>query len=205
MTPSTDVTEPRSIAVVFGTRPEIVKLAGVIEHLGERALTIYSGQHFDELLSEVFFEELGLPQPHIVLKVGGRSRGQQIGELVGTIEKIFDSARPRAVVVQGDTNTSLGGALAANAVGIPLAHVEAGLRSFDRRMPEEHNRVMADHLSDLCLAPTERSRQNLMREGILQSRIAVTGNTVVDTAVRVVPEADERRRQLEGMGVEPST
>lgn len=192
---------PGSVAVVFGTRPEIIKLAGIIELLGVSARTIFSGQHFDQLLSQVFFEDLRLPPPDVMLAIGGRNRPQQIGELVLQLEKQFAANRPALVVVQGDTNTALGGALAANAMDLPLVHVEAGLRSFDRRMPEEHNRVVADHLADLCLAPTEQARENLLAERIPASRIDVTGNTVVDVATRLVPGREERAALLKSYGL----
>ncbi|MGH9268708.1 MAG: UDP-N-acetylglucosamine 2-epimerase, partial [Acidimicrobiales bacterium] len=120
---------PGAVAVVFGTRPEIIKVAGIVRLLGDRALTMYSGQHFDAKLSQVFFDDLGLPPCDVVLDVGGRSRAAQIGELVVKLDAEFERRRPAAVVVQGDTNTTVGGALAANARGILLAHVEAGLRS----------------------------------------------------------------------------
>jgi UDP-N-acetylglucosamine 2-epimerase (non-hydrolysing) len=196
--------DPGSVAVVFGTRPEIIKLAGVIELLGPAARTIFSGQHFDELLSRVFFEELRLPPADVMLAVGGRSRAQQLGELVLRLEEQFIERRPGVVVVQGDTNTALGGALAANALEIPLVHVEAGLRSFDRRMPEEHNRVVIDHLADLCLAPTEHAHRNLLAERIPDSRIAVTGNTVVDVALRMLPPAGERAVLLRRLDLAPA-
>lgn len=185
-----------TVATVFGTRPEIIKLAGIIEALGDRGSTIYSGQHFDQLLSDVFFDELELGTPDVMLAVGGRTRGQQIADLVLRLEERFATQRPAAVVVQGDTNTALGGALAANALDIPLAHVEAGLRSFDRHMPEEHNRITVDHLADVCLAPTEQARKNLLEEGIPGERIAVTGNTVVDAATRLLPGPRERAALL---------
>jgi UDP-N-acetylglucosamine 2-epimerase (non-hydrolysing) len=192
---------PGSVATVFGTRPEIIKLSGIIEMLGDKARTIFSGQHFDRLLSDIFFDELRLPPPDVMLAVGGRSRAQQVGELVLRLEELFVARRPAIVIVQGDTNTTLGGALAANALGIPLIHVEAGLRSFDRRMPEEHNRVITDHLADECLAPTERARDNLLAEGIPEGRIAVTGNTVVDVATRLIPFPDERAALVSHLGL----
>lgn len=194
-----------SVAIVFGTRPEIIKLADIIERLGARARTIFSGQHFDDLLSRIFFEDLQLRAPDVMLAVGGRSRGQQIGELVLRLEEQFAARRPGIVVVQGDTNTALGGALAANALKIPLVHVEAGLRSFDRLMPEEHNRVLTDHLADLCLAPTEQARDNLLSERIPEGRIVVTGNTVVDVATRLVPPPAERANILSSFGLVAGT
>jgi UDP-N-acetylglucosamine 2-epimerase (non-hydrolysing) len=194
-----------SVAIVFGTRPEIIKLAGIIELLGDRARTIFSGQHFDDLMSRTVFEDLQLPAPSVMLTVGGQSRARQIGELVVCLETEFARRRPAVVVVQGDTNTALAGALAANALEIPLVHVEAGLRSFDRCMPEEHNRVVADHLADLCLAPTDHARANLRAERIPDERIALTGNTVVDVASRLLPLREKRTTLLADLGLKPSS
>jgi UDP-N-acetylglucosamine 2-epimerase (non-hydrolysing) len=201
VTAAIDGLDVGSVAVVFGTRPEIIKLAGIIELLGAAARTVFSGQHFDELLSRIFFEDLRLRAPDTMLSIGGRTRAQQVGELVLRLEEHFTARRPAMVVVQGDTSTALGGALAANAMDIPLVHVEAGLRSFDRRMPEEHNRVIADHLADLCLAPTGHARKNLLAEGIVENRIAVTGNTVVDAATRLIPAREERADLLKSLGL----
>jgi UDP-N-acetylglucosamine 2-epimerase (non-hydrolysing) len=194
----------KSIAVVFGTRPEIIKLAGVLGILRDRAYTIYSGQHFEASLSRRFFSELDLPVPDVILGVGGRTRGQQIAGVVQALEGMLSAEAPLALVVQGDTNTTAGAALAANALTVPLVHIEAGLRSFDRRMPEEHNRVVADHLADVCLAPTDRARGNLLEEGIPQERIAVTGNTIVDMAAPLVPGVPARARLLREMGLRSS-
>lgn len=189
------------IAVVLGTRPEIVKLAGIIRGLGDRARVLHTGQHYDAELSDVFFAQFGLDVPVEALDVGGRSRGAQIGEATTRLDAAFAAERPAAVVVQGDTNSALAGALAANAREIPLVHVEAGLRSHDRAMPEEHNRVVVDHLSDLCLAPTETSRQNLLAAAIPDARIEITGNTVVEAVLELLPPPEERSALLEGHGV----
>lgn len=189
------------IAVVLGTRPEIVKLACIIRGLGDRAWVVHTGQHYDAELSDVFFAQFGLDVPIEALDVGGRSRGAQIGDATTRLDAAFAAERPAAVVVQGDTNSALAGALAANAGGIPLVHVEAGLRSHDRAMPEEHNRVVVDHLSDLCLAPTETSRQNLLAGAIPDERIEVTGNTVVEAVLELLPPPDERTALLEAHGV----
>jgi UDP-N-acetylglucosamine 2-epimerase (non-hydrolysing) len=183
---------PRDVAIVLGTRPEIVKLAGIVRLLGDRARVVHTGQHYDALLSDVFFEQLGLPAPSVVLEVGGSSRGAQIGEATSRLDAHFGEDRPAAVVVQGDTNSALAGGLAANAREIALVHVEAGLRSFDRAMPEEHNRVLVDQVADLCLAPTETSRSNLLAGGIADERIVVTGNTVVEAVLDLLPSPDER-------------
>ena len=195
--------EANSVAVVFGTRPETVKLAGIVELLGDAVRLIHTGQHYDRTLVDVFFDQLGIADPDVQLTVGGTSRGRQIGSATAALDEHFSADPPAAVVVQGDTNTVLGAALAANAREIPLVHVEAGLRSYDRRMPEEHNRVVADHLSDLCLAPTDVNRENLAREGIAGKRVVVTGNTVVEAIGRLLPEAGERREIAAAHGVEP--
>ena len=167
------------IAVVLGTRPEIIKMAEIVRRVGDRVLLVHTGQHWDHAMSARFMSHLGLPKPEIVLAVGGSSRSSQIAQTLQGLDEVFHTLRPAAVMVQGDTNTVVGGALAANAHGIPLVHVEAGLRSFDRAMPEEHNRVITDHLADLCLAPTQHNRDLLIAEAIPSDRIVVTGNTVV--------------------------
>ena len=187
---------PDSVAVVLGTRPEIIKLAHIIRLLGPAARVIHTGQHYDANLSEVFFGAFGLAPPSRFLEVGGEPRGIQIGEATSRLTRLFEDDPPRAVVVQGDTNAVLAGALAANATEAPLVHVEAGLRSYDRAMPEEHNRVICDHLSDLCLAPTETSASNLAGEGIEGERVAVTGNTVVEALGALLPTSAERAEVL---------
>lgn len=179
------------IAVVFGTRPEIVKLGGIIARLAD-PLVVHSGQHWSPALADTFLQDLGIGAPDVQLAIGGTTRGEQIGEGTAALDRLFSTRRPAAVVVQGDTNTALAGALAANAGDIPLVHVEAGLRSFDGAMPEEHNRVLIDHVSDLLLAPTETSRENLLREAIEPARIVVTGNTVVESVTGILPDADRR-------------
>ncbi len=184
------------IAVVLGTRPEIIKMAEVVRLLGDRAFVVHSGQHWDEMMSGHFMEHLALPQPELSLNVGGSTRAAQIAGTLTGIDEAFASDRPDAIVVQGDTNTVVGGALVANSIDIPLVHVEAGLRSFDRAMPEEHNRVIADHLADLCLAPTDQARQNLISENIPAERIVVTGNTVVGAVERALAEGRDAAAQL---------
>jgi UDP-N-acetylglucosamine 2-epimerase (non-hydrolysing) len=190
-----------SIAVVFGTRPEVVKLAPVIWALGPAARTIHTGQHYDPALADVLMAELGLAPPTLRLAVGGSSRGTQLGEAIALLDRAFAAEPPDIVVVQGDTTSTLAAALAANARAIPLVHVEAGLRSYDRAMPEEHNRIVADHLADLCCAPTENSRAQLAAEGITGARVVVTGNTVVDAATRMLPDESERAVTLERFGL----
>jgi UDP-N-acetylglucosamine 2-epimerase (non-hydrolysing) len=184
---------PGSVAVVFGTRPEVIKLASVVHELGPAARTLHTGQHYSPALADVFLDQLDLGAPAVQLDVGGASRGRQIGDATARLDDHFGDDPPSVVVVQGDTNTALAGALAANAREIPVVHVEAGLRSFDRAMPEEHNRVVVDHLADLLGAPTETSREHALAEGIPDDRIEVTGNTVVDAIGMLLPSADERR------------
>jgi UDP-N-acetylglucosamine 2-epimerase (non-hydrolysing) len=180
------------VVVVLGTRPEIVKLAPVIQALPTAPMVVHTGQHYDPSLSATFFDVFGVPAPEAHLAIGGETRGQQIGLATQQLDTLFADVKPTVVVAQGDTNSTLAAALAANARQIPLVHVEAGLRSRDRDMPEEHNRVLTDHLSDLCLAPTETSAQNLRDEGIDENRIEVTGNTVVDAVLDLLPDAEER-------------
>jgi UDP-N-acetylglucosamine 2-epimerase (non-hydrolysing) len=180
------------IAIVLGTRPEMIKLAPVIRRLGESALVVHTGQHFDSNMSQSFLDQLQIGTPQLHLEVGGATRGAQIGRATEAIERFLMDEHPAVVVVQGDTNSGLAGALAANSTGTPLAHLEAGLRSYDRAMPEEHNRVVIDALADLCLAPHESNAQVLQREGIPASRIRVTGSTLLDALAMIVPTSAER-------------
>jgi UDP-N-acetylglucosamine 2-epimerase (non-hydrolysing) len=189
------------IVVVLGTRPEIIKLGHVIRLLGSRSEVVHTGQHYDAGLSGVFFTAFGIEEPTTSIAIGGKTRGEQIGTGTAALADLFARMRPRAVVVQGDTNSTLAAALAANAGDIPLIHVEAGLRSHDRAMPEEHNRVLTDHLADLCLAPTEVAKSNLLEEGISEDRIQVTGNTVVEAVLELLPEEKERQTLLTNHGL----
>jgi UDP-N-acetylglucosamine 2-epimerase (non-hydrolysing) len=194
--------EQAPVLVVLGTRPEIVKLGPVVQALGPRAAVVHTGQHWDAGLSDVFLDQLGMPAPLRTLGVGGGSRGRQLGQAVALLDEVLADLRPAAVVVQGDTTSALAGALAGNAAEVPVAHVEAGLRSFDRAMPEEHNRVLVDAVADLCLAPTETSRQHLLAVGVPEERIRVTGNTVVDALRALLPDAAGRDDALAAHGLE---
>jgi UDP-N-acetylglucosamine 2-epimerase (non-hydrolysing) len=157
---------------------------------------VHTGQHFDDNMSRAFLDQLHIADPHQHLDVGGTTRGAQIGNATVAIERFLLQHRPGAVIVQGDTNSALGGALAANAAVIPLAHLEAGLRSYDRAMPEEHNRVVIDALADLCLAPHVSNAEVLRREGVAPERIRVTGSTLIDALALIMPEPAERAAQL---------
>jgi len=171
------------IAIVVGTRPEIIKMAPVVRACQSRGtpfLLLHTGQHYSFEMDGVFFEELGLPRPHHNLEVGSGSHPAQLGAILTGLEPILASERPDVLLVEGDTNSVLAAALCAHKLGIRVGHVEAGLRSYDRRMPEEINRILTDHLSDDLFAPTEGSRKILLSESIPDARIHVTGNTVVD-------------------------
>lgn len=183
------------VAFVLGTRPEIIKLSPVIrgcERHGVDHVVIHTGQHYSDSLDEVFFEQLELAEPDINLGVGSGTHGEQTAEMLRGVERVLADVDPDVVVVQGDTNSALAGALAASKMEPEIAHVEAGLRSFDRSMPEETNRVIIDHVADHLFAPTEKSREYLVREGVSKLKITVTGNTVVDALERI---RDVARRQ----------
>jgi len=170
-------------AVVLGTRPEIIKLSPVIRRLvAEKAdyFVLHTGQHYSYQLDRIFFEQLRLPAPKHNLNVGSGSHAEETGKMLIGIEKVLLEEKPDIVLVEGDTNSVLAGALAASKLGIQVGHVEAGLRSGDRTMPEEINRILADHLSDFLFAPTQPSKRILLREGIGEEKIFITGNTIVD-------------------------
>lgn len=192
----------RSVVVVLGTRPELVKLAELIRVLGPAARVVHTGQHYDEELSGGFLAELGLPEPAYLTGVGGQPRAVQIAAALQGLDAMFAAEPPLAVVVQGDTNAALAGALAANARDLPLVHVEAGLRSHDRAMPEEHNRVLIDRLADVLCAATPDNRELLLAEGVPDERIAVTGNPVVEAVRDHLPAARERARLLASHGLD---
>jgi len=179
------------LSVVVGTRPEIVKMAPIILELRRRRWAfqlLHTGQHYDRELSEVFLEELGLPEPDQFLDVGSGSPAQQTAEAMIRLETTLLEDGGGPVLVEGDTNTVLAGALAAAKLGRPVGHVEAGLRSYDLRMPEEHNRRVVDHLSTYLYAPTTLAAQTLRREEVW-GRIRVVGNTVIDAILRYLPVA----------------
>jgi UDP-N-acetylglucosamine 2-epimerase (non-hydrolysing) len=189
------------VAVVLGTRPEAIKLLEVIERLGPRARVVHTGQHFDPEMSGAVHGDLDLPAPAVQLEVGGLGRGAQIGRATEALTDHFASDPPSVVVVQGDTNSTLAAALAANATSRPLVHVEAGLRSGDRAMPEEHNRILVDHLADVCAAPTATSVANLLTEGIGADRVHETGNTIVEAVRRLAPDDAARSVVLDELGL----
>ncbi len=195
------------IAVVVGTRPEIIKMSPVIRELQKRGIphyVLHTGQHYSYNMDKLFFEDLELPQPDYKLDIGenGQTQGAQTGEMIKAMEKIFTDDRPDVVLVEGDTNTVLAGAISASKLHIKVGHVEAGLRSWDRNMPEELNRIMTDHISDYLFAPTEPSRENLLREGIESDKIFVTGNTIVDAVYQNLEIARRKSKIFEELGLE---
>jgi UDP-N-acetylglucosamine 2-epimerase (non-hydrolysing) len=185
------------IAVVVGTRPEAIKLAPVATLLGREAFLIHTGQHYSAGMSGHLSPDLALDTHHD----HDTTRGRQLGHLVSALDHAFGQHQPDAVLVQGDTTSALAGALAANACGTPLVHLEAGLRSFDRAMPEEHHRVLVDHLADLCCAPTPLARDNLLAERIPPERIELTGNTIVEAVATALPDDQQQAQILSGLGL----
>jgi UDP-N-acetylglucosamine 2-epimerase len=177
------------IVSVVGTRPQLIKAAALLPAVRLRHDEIFvdTGQHYDEAMAGAFFDELGLPRPDHALGIGGGTQAEQAGRMLPAIEAVLLAERPDAVLVYGDTNSTLAGALAAAKLGIPVAHVEAGLRSFDRAMPEEINRVVADHLAHWLFAPTPTSVANLRAEGITDG-VTLVGDIMQDLAARVSAE-----------------
>jgi UDP-GlcNAc3NAcA epimerase len=169
------------VVSVVGARPQFIKAAAISRKLRERHIEVlvHTGQHYDYEMSGIFFDGLDLPQPDANLGVGSGSHGLQTGAILKAVEDVLVAEKPDYVLVYGDTNSTLGGALAASKLSVPVAHVEAGLRSFNRRMPEEINRVVADHLSDLLLCPSDTAIQNLASEGIRQN-VHLVGDVMLD-------------------------
>jgi UDP-GlcNAc3NAcA epimerase len=180
------------IVSVVGTRPQLIKAAALLPALRVRHEDVFvdTGQHYDEEMAGVFFSELGLPAPDHALGIGGGTQAEQTARMLAALEPVLLAERPDAVLVYGDTNSTLAGALAAAKLTIPVAHVEAGLRSFDRAMPEEVNRVVADHLSRWCFAPTPTAVANLAAEGIVEG-VALVGDLLQDLAARTSAEVRE--------------
>ncbi|MCW4015232.1 MAG: UDP-N-acetylglucosamine 2-epimerase (non-hydrolyzing) [Candidatus Bathyarchaeota archaeon] len=189
-------------SIVLGTRPEIIKMSPVIrecERLGLDYFILHTGQHYSYNMDRVFFEQLALPEAKYNLDVGSGSHAEQTGSMLVGVEKVLKHEEPDVVLVEGDTNTVLAGALAAAKLRIPVGHVEAGLRSYDWGMPEEVNRVLVDHSSDYLFAPTEKSRTILLGEGIGEENIFVTGNTVVDAVFQNLELCKRKRNVLESL------
>ncbi len=178
------------VVTVIGNRPQFVKAAAVSRLLRENheELLVHTGQHYDDELSAVFVRELGVPSPERELGIGGGSNTEQTARMLAELGPLLAEAEPDAVLVYGDTNSTLAGALAAAQLRVPVAHVEAGMRSFDRAMPEELNRVLTDHASDLLLCPSATAVANLANEGVA-GQVELVGDVMVDVAELVRPRA----------------
>jgi UDP-N-acetylglucosamine 2-epimerase (non-hydrolysing) len=193
------------VASVVGARPQFVKLAPIAEAAGAAGVhhtIVHTGQHYDPMLSEVFFSELGIPRPDVDLGVGSGTHGVQTGAMLAALDGVFEQVQPDCVLVYGDTNSTLAAAISAVKMHLPVAHLEAGLRSYNRRLPEEHNRVLTDHAADLCLAPTESAMEHLRSEGLGENAVLV-GDVMTDvlyrTRDRVVAEG---RTGLDGLALD---
>jgi len=179
--------------VVVSTRPEIIKMAPIIRALNENSVPfvfVHCGQHYDYNMSQQFIDELELPKPDYCFKVKAYSPGTQTARILTIAERVIEKLKPKTVLVEGDTNGVLASALASVKLSAPVGHVEAGLRSFDLRMPEEHNRRLVDHLSAYLFAPTEVAKMNLIRENVW-GKVYVTGNTVIDAVIQHLPLAEK--------------
>ncbi len=181
------------ICHIVGARPNFMKAAPVLAALRERAgfrqMLVHTGQHYDYAMSEVFFQQLDLPAPDLNLEVGSGTHTAQTAQTMLRLESVLLDHKPDLVIVYGDVNSTLAAALVCAKLNIPLAHVEAGLRSFDRTMPEEINRLLTDQVADLLFTPSEDGNANLLREGVSQAKIHLVGNVMIDTVVRLLPLA----------------
>lgn len=194
------------ISIILGTRPEIIKMSPIIRYLvnhRQNFFILHTGQHYSYEMDKSFFDALELPAPDYNLDVGSGSHAVQTGKIMIGIEDVLQKEKPDVILVQGDTNTVMAGAVAASKLHIAIGHVEAGLRSYDRSMPEEINRVIADHLSDHLFAPTTLAQKNLLREGIRQDKIHITGNTIVDAVFQNLKIAQKSINVLKTLNLSP--
>lgn len=204
------------LCIVYGTRPEIIKLSPVIKFCRRKNIPffcVHTGQHYSYKMDKIFLKELNLPAPEYSLKIKSKApymQGEHTGRMLIKLEKILLKELPYCIIVQGDTNSGFAGALTAEKISttesytgyhVKVAHLEAGLRSFDRSMPEETNRFITDHLSDFLFAPTEEEKTMLLREGVDRSKIFVVGNTIVDAVKESVKESKKKSRILKDLGL----
>ena len=201
MTPSlTPLEKDPFVLIVVGTRPEIIKVAPIVKASFEEnrpVALVHTGQHYSYELDSLIFRDLDLEPPRFNLRIGSGTHAEETSKALVGLEDVFQRVRPDIVMVQGDTNSALAGALAAAKMRIPVGHIEAGLRSFDRRMPEETNRILTDHISDILFAPTEISAKNLLSEGISSSRTLITGNTIVDAVNMALQKIPSKSKATE--------
>jgi UDP-N-acetylglucosamine 2-epimerase (non-hydrolysing) len=193
-------------AIILGTRPEIIKMAPLIKIYQENRadfFLLHTGQHYSFQMDKVFFDQLELSPPAYNLDVGSGSHAEQTGKMLAGIEPVLLKEKPDIVLVEGDTNSVLAGALTAAKLGIKVGHIEAGLRSYDRAMPEEINRVLADHVSDYLFAPTPRAKKILLNEGIDKNKVFVTGNTIVDAVLQNLELAKKGKDVVKELNLKP--
>ena len=194
------------IAIILGTRPEIIKMSPIVKAFQNRAIDffiLHTGQHYSYELDKKMFEDLGVPAPKYNLHIGGEPYRKQVGFMIRDVSNILKKDRPGAIIVQGDTTSVLTGALSANKLGIPVAHHEAGLRSHDLSMLEEENRIITDHISDYLFVPTKDALKNLIEEGIDEEKVFLTGNTIVDTVIQNVKIAETKATKFKELGLIP--
>lgn len=192
------------IVTILGARPQFIKAASMSRaaaQAGIQDIIVHTGQHYDSNMSDVFFEELSIPAPSYHLGIGGGTHGRMTGRQLEAVEEVLLDEKPDAVIVYGDTNSTIAGALAAVKLHIPVGHVEAGLRSFNRRMPEEVNRVLTDHISTWCFAPTEQALRHLASEGITGSSVHIVGDVMYDAARIFGAEVEARSRILQNLSL----
>lgn len=195
-----------SVLLIVGARPQFIKASVVSKALAAANIAfkiIHTGQHFDDNMSKAFFTELDIPEPDLNLKIGGGSHGQNTGRMLESLEIVFKKQKPNLVLVFGDTDSTLAGALAAAKLNIKVAHVEAGLRSFNRLMPEEVNRVVTDHVSDILYAPSQIAIQNLHRENLQDRDLQFSGDVMFDAALAFQGLADRKSSALPRLGLRP--